>query len=136
MNNPSALTPTVQQLEADQRIIVGQVEQRTGLISRWSGIVLIGTDLNVLGRPLYAGRKEWNCDITLHRMYLTAPRRYSSGVHEALHSVSVGLNPRDYAAYRGLEEGIVEQCTRLLREDRKRRRLNSSPIPLSRLPSS
>ena len=69
-----------------------EVERLTGLQSRWSGRVVLGTEVNALGRPRYFGAKYWNCDIVLHRSRLLSPQRYSTLVHEAFHSVSVGLN--------------------------------------------
>jgi hypothetical protein len=104
------LTPE-QQLNADVRAIVTERERLTRLASRWSGIVHITDD------PTFLGEKRWNCDIDIDRSLLQTPLCVSTIVHEALHSVSAGLNPFDYHFNRGYEEGTVEQCTRLLRDE-------------------
>ena len=103
------------QLQADTRAIVTEVERLTGLQSNWSGNVLLGTEVDSTGIPLYLGAKPWNCDIVLHQSRLLLVARYSRLIHEAFHSVSVGLNKLDYDVLDGFEEGIVEQCTRLFR---------------------
>ena len=108
-------TANLQQLQADTRSIVTEVERLTGLNSNWSGNLVLGTELNALGRPRYMGMKAWGCDIVLHQSLSLFADRHSTLIHEALHSVSVGLNELDYRAYKGYEEGVVEQCTRLLR---------------------
>ena len=105
----------LQQLHADVRAIVVEVESLTGLKSNWSGTVTIGTDVDASGLPLYLGAKPWNCDITLHQSLLALPSHYSTLLHEAFHSVSVGLNKTDYELFRWWEEAVVEQCTRLFR---------------------
>ena len=51
----------------------------------------------------------------LHKSLLALLSRYSTLIHEVFHSVSVGLNEPDYRAWKGYEEGIVEQCNRLWR---------------------
>ena len=100
-----------QQLLTDISAIVHEVEQRTGLKSRWNGT------LNISSNPIYLGAKHWNCDIDIDQSLLLRPRRYSTGLHEVLHSVSTGLNQADYPLFFGYEEGVVEQCTRLLRTE-------------------
>lgn len=69
--------------------------------SKWSGRTVILERDKMVG---VAGRKEWNCDITL---------REDSGiktvVHEHLHARSVSYyDPKTYAKHRNLEEGPVE----------------------------
>lgn len=103
------------QLATDVAAIVTEVERLTGVQSRWSGKIGIGTELNAIGRPRYFGAKAWNCDIVVHQSRLLSPFRYSTIVHEAFHAVSSGLNQADYDAFVGFEEGVVEQCTRLFR---------------------
>ena len=104
------------QLHADVTALVAAVEQLTGRKSTWSRRVLIGAELNALGRPAYFGAKPWNCDIVIHQDRLTHPGRYSTLLHEIFHSVSVGLNKPDFQLLRGFEEGVVEACTRLFRD--------------------
>lgn len=115
MTNPVPSDP-LQQLTVDVSAIVAAVEHLTGLRSRWSGQVVISADADAMGRPAYFGAKEWNCDIVIHHVRLNAAGKYSTLVHEAFHSVSTGLNKSDYCALQGYEEGIVEQCVRLLRD--------------------
>lgn len=108
--------PSHTQIHSDQKHIVNQISEITGLRSRWSGNVVFGSEVRPNGLPVYAGAKEWSCDITLHKSILNTMRRYSTGIHEGFHSVSVGLDPIAYEAFEGYEEAVVEQCTRLFRE--------------------
>ncbi len=107
----------LQQLQADTRAIVTEVERITGRKSSWSGVVVLGVDLDASGLPLYMGAKPWNCDIALHQSRLSSAGRYSTLIHEAFHSVSVGLNEPEYQQYRWWEETVIELCTRLFRAD-------------------
>lgn len=103
------------QLHANVTALVAAVQQLTGRKSAWSGRVLIGTELNAIGRPAYFGAKPWNCDIVIHQDRLTHPGKYSTLLHEIFHSFSVGLNEPDFQIGVGWEEGTVEACTRLFR---------------------
>ena len=105
----------LQQLQSDTRAIVTEVERLTGTMSNWSGNVVVGTEQDITGLPLYLGAKLWSCDIALHQSRLSSPARYSTLVHEAFHSVSAGLNNLDFQQWRWWEEAVVEQCTRLFR---------------------
>lgn len=105
----------MQQLHIDVAAIVAEVERLTGLNSNWSGRVIIGNEVDASGVPAYLGAKPWNCDIVLHQSLLALLSRYSTLIHEVFHSVSVGLNEPDYRAWKGYEEGVVEQCNRLWR---------------------
>ena len=69
------------------------------------------------GIPVRNGAKNWDCSIEVHVTRLSLPGRYSTSVHEALHSVSAGLNPADFRAFKGYEEGIVEQLTRQMQNE-------------------
>jgi hypothetical protein len=111
-----ASVPSCTQIQSDQKHIVHQIFEITGLRSRWSGNVVFGTQLRPDGLPVYAGVKEWSCDINLHKSILDTMRRYSTGIHEGFHSVSMGLDPIAYQVFQGYEEAVVEQCTRLFRE--------------------
>ncbi len=41
--------------------------------------------------------------------------RWRTLIHEMLHTFSAGYQPLDYVAFRGWEEGVVEQLQRILR---------------------
>ena len=110
-NMSNAITADQQQIEADVRLLVTHVVQHTGLLSRWSGTVAIVDSVR------YSGAKRWNCDIDINRNILYLPRRYSTALHEVFHSVSAGLTEFVYDANLGYEEGVVEMCTRLLRDE-------------------
>lgn len=107
----SHLPDPLQQLTEDIHALVAEVQQRTGLNSRWSGVA------NIVVGARYSGAKRWNCDIDINQNILNQPRRYSTALHEVLHSVSIGLAEFAYDANLGYEEGVVEQCTRLLRDE-------------------
>ena len=102
----------MQLLEADSRTTVAEVAQRTRLPTRWNGKAIIQTAMDAPGIPVRNGAKNWDCSIEVHVTRLSPPGRYATSVHEALHSVSVGLNPADFRAFKGYEEGVVEQLTR------------------------
>src|SRR5204862_3798970 len=107
----------LEQFEIEEQIIVADFERITGLGFRWTGRIILGTETSNLGGPLYRGIKEWNCDIKVHESLMGSVGRYSTGVHEAFHSVSTGLMVDDYGMFRGFEEGVVEHCTRLWRDE-------------------
>lgn len=109
--------PAMAQIQEEQRHIVERITKITGLPSRWSGRVVESTLVDIFGSPIYAGAKDWSCDILLHQSILNTVRRYSTAVHEGFHSVSVGLEAVAYNELRGFEEGVVEQCTRIFREE-------------------
>ncbi len=107
---------SITQIQQGQEVIVAKIVELTGLPSRWNGNIIIRTDSNFRGEPLFAGAKDWTCDIWLHASILHIAQCYSTGIHEGFHSVSVGLEPDAYDRWKGYEEGVVEQCTRLFRE--------------------
>jgi hypothetical protein len=59
----------------------------------------------IIGRP-----SRWS------RLLIGRDLRWRTLIHELLHSYSAGYNSPDYDAYRGWEEGVVEQLQRLLRQ--------------------
>ncbi len=81
----------------------------TGLDSRWNGEVELSQDIRAYGR------KPFSCRIVLNERIAEQPVRWRTLIHEALHSFSAGYNSGDYRAWRGWEEGVVEQLQRLLR---------------------
>lgn len=98
----------------DLKTVQQQIEQLTGLRSRWNGTLHITEEVDVENVPTCRAKKEWECSITLHAAYLNTPGLLQTIVHEMLHSVSVGLTPLSFRRFRGYEEGIVERLTRLL----------------------
>lgn len=104
------------------RLIVAAVEELTGLPSRWNGGVLILADASSEARTVgmlthvpYLAKKEWSCGITVVESVLSDDRRWRTLLHEALHSVSVGLTEPDYRRLRLWEEAVVECLQRLYR---------------------
>ena len=89
--------------------IMAVLSDLTGLTSRWNGEVELSQDARAFGR------KPFSCRIVLNERLADQPVRWRTLIHEALHSFSVGYNSRDYQAWRGWEEGVVEQLQRLLR---------------------
>ena len=107
----------LQLLEADLRTIVAEVVQRTGLPTRWNGKAIIQAAMDAPGIPARNGAKNWDCSIEVHVTRLSPPGRYATSLHEALYSVSAGLTPADFRAFKGYEEGVVEQLTRLMQNE-------------------
>ena len=108
------LSPTNDQVHDLLTTIQPIVEEITGLASRWSGRTRIAEAVDQEGFPKFSGRKEWNCDITIHRSQLATLGWYGTALHEMLHSISRGLIVDDYLRFKGYEEGVVEALTRLL----------------------
>lgn len=89
--------------------IVPIVEELTGLPSRWSGRV------ELVPNPSYKGAKSFSCLISLDVALAGQDERWTTLIHEVLHSVSVGFVREDYGQGPGWEEGVVEQMQRFLR---------------------
>lgn len=103
-----------EQAEADLARVVRELVRLTGLPTRWRGAVV----LEELPFP-YLGQKQRTCSISLRRDVLSVPeRRWTTMIHEALHSVSAvfRLGHLD-ATHRRWEEAVAEQLQRLLRDD-------------------
>ncbi len=81
----------------------------TGLPSRWSGRVELvpGSD--------FKSKKRFICDIEINATLAGQDERWTTLIHEALHSVSAGYIRDDYQDFQGWEEGVVEQLQRLFR---------------------
>jgi len=94
---------------AELQGIIAVLQELTGLPSRWSGRVELvpGAD--------FKGKKRFTCDIQIDAALAERDARWPTLIHEALHSLSVGYVGTDYRAFRGWEEGVVEQLQRLLR---------------------
>ena len=98
--------------------VVSAVEEMTGLKSRWNGEVRVIQPQEQLFAPrLFTARKDWDCGLTVIYGLGANDTRWRVFIHEALHSVSVGLNNQDSGAHRGWEEGPVEMMQRRLRPD-------------------
>lgn len=97
--------------------VVAEVERMTGLRSRWNGGVTVLDDLTaaMFSRAAFFARKDWSCAITILDPVATAPTRWRTLIHEALHSVSVGLTAQSYAQAPLWEEAVVENLQRLYR---------------------
>ncbi len=105
------------QVEGETRRLVALVEEATGLRSRWNGTVrVIDVATAALTSPTpFLAKKEWSCGITIVETTLNSEGRWRSLLHEALHSVSVGLTEPDYHRFRLWEEAVVEMLQRLYR---------------------
>ena len=97
------------QIQNELRQIVEAVTEITGLTSRWSGKVELVPEAD------FKGKKPFSCDILVDAVLATQQERWSTLIHEALHSFSVGYIRDDFQAFRGWEEGTVKQLQRLLR---------------------
>lgn len=108
---------TQKQVEDEPRRLVLLVEEVTGLRSRWNGtvrIIDVATAALTSQTPFFA-KKEWSCGITLVETTLNSERRWRSLLHEALHSVSVGLTKDSYDLFAPWEEAVVETLQRTYR---------------------
>ncbi|MBV9849091.1 MAG: hypothetical protein JO250_05315 [Armatimonadetes bacterium] len=85
------------------------LEEQIGRPSRWSGILEITSD------PAVRGAKPFRCDIVLNESLAGQDVRWRTLIHEMLHTFSAGYNRTDFDQFPGWEEGVVEQCQRLLR---------------------
>ena len=77
--------------------------------SRWSGFADLSDDPNI------RGAKPFRCDIVINCVLAGQAERWRTLIHEMLHTFSEGYQPLDYMAFRGWEEGVVEQLQRILR---------------------
>ena len=111
------------QVEDETRRLVVLVEEITGLRSRWNGTVrIIDTATAALtSQTPFLAKKEWSCGMTVVDTTLNSEGRWRSLLHEALHSVSVGLTEPDYRRFRGWEEAVVETLQRMYRPEVFRR---------------
>jgi len=85
------------------------LEEMLGRPSRWSGVLELTDD------PAVNGSKPYRCDIVLNSSLAGQDVRWRTLIHEMLHTFSAGYNRRDFDDAPGWEEGVVEQCQRLLR---------------------
>lgn len=97
------------QVREELQGIVAVLQELTGLPSRWSGRVELVPDAE------FKGKKRFSCDIQIDAALAQREARWSTLIHEALHSLSAGYLRDDYQDYQGWEEGVVEQLQRLFR---------------------
>ncbi len=97
------------QIQAELSAIATVLTELTGLPSRWSGKV------GLVPEAEFRGKKLFRCDILIDAALAQRPERWSTLIHEVLHSLSVDYNNEDYQRFRGWEEGVVEQLQRLYR---------------------
>jgi len=97
--------------------VVAEVEQLTGLRSRWNGTVTVLDDRTaaLFSPEPYSAKKEWSCSITVVTSVAAEDGRWRTLIHEALHSVSIGLTPQSFLLFPYWEEGVVENLQRLYR---------------------
>ena len=89
--------------------IVAVLTELTALPSRWSGRV------ELVPNAEFKGKKRFLCDIQIDAALAEKEVRWTTLIHEALHSVSAGYLRDDYQNFQGWEEGVVEQVQRFLR---------------------
>ena len=106
--------PLRQQAEADLARVIQQITRLTGLQTRWRGTV----EVEDIPFP-YWGQKQRTCSISLRRDALAVPeRRWTTMIHEAVHSVSAVFTLGHLDARQARwEEAIAERLQRLLRND-------------------
>ena len=100
-----------EQITGELQAIVKVIESVTGLPSRWSG------KLELVADAEFKGKKPFRCDVFLDAALAATPERWSTLIHEALHTGSAGYVREDYQDFQGWEEGVVEQLQRLLRAE-------------------
>src|SRR5579864_1594585 len=99
------------QIRDELQSILTIVSDITKLPSRWSGRVELVPNAD------FKGKKRFQCDIQIDADLAARDARWSTLIHEILHSVSAGYTPDDFQTYRGWEEGVVEQLQRLIRPE-------------------
>lgn len=108
---------TVEAITEEIGRVVAEVERMTGLHSRWNGGVTVLDDRTaaMFSPEPYSAKKEWICSITVVTSVARAEGRWRTLIHEALHSVSVGLTPQSFLLFPYWEEAVVESLQRLYR---------------------
>ena len=71
--------------------------------------------MELTDNPYIRGAKPFRCDIVINAGLAAQEERWRTLIHEMLHTFSEGYQPLDYVAFRGWEEGVVEQLQRTLR---------------------
>ena len=95
--------------ETELQEIIAVLTELFRLPSRWSGRVELVPDAG------FKGKKRFTCDIQIDAALASQEVRWSTLIHEALHTVSTGYAPTDYRDFPGWEEGVIERLQRLFR---------------------
>ena len=95
--------------EVELREIIAALAELISLPSRWSGRVELVPDAG------FKGKKRFTCDIQIDAALASQEVRWSTLIHEALHTISTGYVPTDYRDFPGWEEGVVERLQRVYR---------------------
>ncbi len=95
--------------ETELQEIIAVLTELFHLPSRWSGRLELVPDAG------FKGKKRFTCDIQIDSALASQEARWSTLIHEALHTVSTGYVPTDYRDFPGWEEGVVERLQRLFR---------------------
>lgn len=94
-------THTPKELQQASKMVDAVLNQHCTRQSKWSGTTIMQTKDKM---PGVAGRKEWNCDITLRE-----DAKVKTIVHEHLHARSISYYDKEtYAKLQSMEEGSVE----------------------------
>jgi hypothetical protein len=101
-----------QRIEAELLLITREIARLTGLPSQWNGRAEIVTAQNTA-----FGGKSFACLIRVRADIAESDLRWLTMLHEAFHCFSAERNPDASLAYSGYEEGVVEQCQRLFRQE-------------------
>jgi len=106
--------PLREQAEADLARVIAEIVRITGLPTRWRGTVAV-RDFDFA----HSGQKHPTCLISLREdTLLSWERRWTTMIHEGLHSVSAVFSSRRLdTTHHRWEEGIAEQLQRLLRDE-------------------
>ncbi len=99
------------QLQEELEQVCRALTERLGRPLRWSGRVETTEDSRI------RGAKPFRCDIVINIGLAGKAERWRTLIHEMLHTFSAGYQPLDYVAFRGWEEGVVEQLQRILRPE-------------------
>ena len=96
-------------LQTELNALVAVIVRLAGLPSNWNGEVSLVPGAN------FKGKKRFSCGIELDADLANQEARWSTLIHEALHSISVGYTASAYWELPGWEEGLIEQLQRLYR---------------------
>jgi hypothetical protein len=102
---------TRDQIERDLQTLKPLIESLTGLTSRWNGKV------ELVANATFKGLKPFDCAIWIGDTFVHPDERWTTLIHELLHSVSAGYNRFDFENCVGWEEGAVEMLQRMLRTE-------------------
>lgn len=96
-------------LQMEVNALVAAVTRLTALSSNWNGEIALVPNAD------FKGKKRFGCSIELDASLAQSETRWSTLLHEVLHSFSVGYVASSYWDFPGWEEGGVEQLQRHFR---------------------